>query len=249
MQGHGPSLTGFACGATPRPHARGTIGEPKCAGVLRLITAFLVAVTVGTLPAQAQGVTPTSSVEVDLEPGPVGIPLGGSHEFPFQVTLELGNIACPQPSTATVTLSIKDLPSPLRGVQGTVPATLAFDVPMSASFAGLSTYRQTLDAQLSINVTPESLPDHEHTFEVTASFDGTLPGCQAAGAIPTAQGTSEHKIKTGPASAVGTQVRGASQSPSSSGAAGDGKDAPALPALALAVAVAVLAAAVARRRA
>lgn len=215
--------------------------------MLRLLAAVLATLMVAALSAQAQGVTPTSSVEVDLDPGPVGIPLGGSHEFPFQVTLELGNIACPQASTATVTLAIKDLPSPLRGVQGAVPATLAFAVPMSTSLGGLSTYSETMDATLSINVTTESLPDHEHTFEVTASFDGTVQGCQAAGAIPTAEGTGQHMIKTGPASAAGTQVRGATQTPSSTGAANDGKDAPALPALALAVAV--LVAAVVRRRA
>lgn len=206
-----------------------------------------MAAMVAALPVQAQGVTPTSNVEVDLDPGPAGIPLGGGHEFAFQVTLELGNIACTQAATATVALDIEDLPSPLRGVQATVPATLVFDIPMNTIVVGGTTYEQTLDATLSINVTTESLPDHEHTFKVTATFDGTLQGCQAGGAIPSAEGTGEHKIKTGPASAAGTQARGATQTLSSSGTDTGGKDAPVLPALALAVAV--LVAAVARRRA
>ena len=197
--------------------------------------------------AFAQAPTPTSAVQVDLDPGPAGIPLGGGHEFAFQVTLELGNIACTQAATATVALDIEDLPSPLRGVQGTVPATLAFDIPMNTIVVGGTTYEQTMEATLSINVTNEALPDHEHTFKVTATFDGTLQGCQAGGAIPSAEGTGEHKIKTGPASAAGTQARGATQTVSSSGTDKGGKDAPAFPALALAVAL--LVAAVARRRA
>lgn len=211
--------------------------------MLRLLAAVVTAGIVAALPAQAQGVTPTSSLAVNLEPGPVGIPLGGGHEFLFEVTLALGNIVCPQASTATVALAIADLPSPLRGVQGTVPATLAFEVPMSASIAG-SAYQQTMDATLSINVTTESLPDHEHTFEVTATFDGTLQGCQAAGAIPSAEGTGQHKIKTGPAAAAGA-ARGASVSTPASPDS-DSKEAPG-PTLPLLLAV-VMFAALARRR-
>ena len=218
--------------------------------MLRLLATVLLAVFVAAVPVQAQSVTPTSSIAVGLNPGPVGIPLGGGHEFPFQVTLTLANIVCTQPATAAVALSIKDLPSPLNGVKATVPATLTFDVPQgnyATGVPGLSPYEESLDATLSINVTAEALPNHEHTFEVTASFDGTLQGCQAGSAIPSAEGTGEHKIKTGPASAAGSQARGATQTPSSSGTDAGGKDAPALPALALAVAV--LVAAVARRRA
>ena len=212
--------------------------------MLRFLAAVLVVLTAVALPAQGQGATPTSSVEVDLDPGPAGIPLGGSHEFPFQVTLELGNVVCAQAATATVTLDIEDLPSPLRGVQGTVPATLAFDIPMNTIVVGGTTYEQTLDATLSINVTTESLPDHEHTFQVTATFDGTLQGCQAAGPVPAAEGMGEHKIKTGPAAAAGA-ARGATIS-TSTGPEPDSKDAP-LPAAPILLTVLALAA-LARRR-
>ncbi len=229
--------------AACRPDARGTNVERKCRCVLRLLAAVGTLFVLGALPAQAQGVAPTSVVEIDVDPGPAGIPLGMSHDIPFQVTLELSNIVCPQAATATVTLAIKDLPSPLRGVQGNVPATLAFEVPMSASIAG-SAYQQTMDATLSINVTAESLPDHEHTFEVTATFDGTLQGCQAAGAIPSAEGSAQHKIKTGPAAAAGV-ARGATASTSTSPDSGS-KGAPAPTALLLVAAV--LVAAMVRRR-
>lgn len=200
------------------------------------------------LPAQAQGVAPTSSVAVDLDPGPVGIPLGGSHEFPFQVTLSLANLACTQATTAIVALSIKDLPSPLNGVKGTVPVTLTFDVPQgnyAAGAPGLSPYEETMDAQLSINVSATALADHQHTFEVTASFDGTVTGCQGLGAVPAAEGTGEHQIKTGPSSAAGTAARGATVSTSAS-PEGDSKGAPA-PAIPLLFAAVALAALVRRR--
>ncbi|MHB1260192.1 MAG: hypothetical protein ACYC2H_00605 [Thermoplasmatota archaeon] len=204
-----------------------------------------------SVPAQAQAPTPTSAVAVELEPGPVGIPIGGSHSFPFQVKLTLANLVCNQASTATVTLSIKDLPSPLNGVQGTVPPTLAFSVPMgnyASGVPGLSPYEQSMHATLSINVTTESLPNHEHTFEVKASFDGELTGCQGAGAIPSAEGTGQHQIKTGPAPAGG-QARGAQSSGSSTADSGGGdKKAPGVDMPLLALGVAALAMLARRRR-
>lgn len=214
--------------------------------MLRLVATALTVVLVAGIPVQAQSVTPTSSIAVDVNPGPVGIPLGGAHQFPFQVTLTLANIVCTQAATATVTLSIKDLPSPLNGVKGTVPGTLAFNIPQgnyATGVPGLSPYEQAMDATLAINVTTEALPNHEHTFEVTAAFDGQLSGCQGTGAIPSAQGMSQHQIKTGPALATG-QARGAQSSGSSTtDSGGGGKDAPGfeLPLLALGVIAALLA--------
>lgn len=214
--------------------------------MLRLLATALAVVLVAALPVQAQSVTPTSSIAVDLDPGPAGIPLGGAHEFPFQVTLTLANIVCTQAATATVTLSIKDLPSPLNGVQGTVPGTLAFNVPQGnygAGVPGLSPYEKAMDATLAINVTAASLPNHEHTFEVTAAFDGQLSGCQGASAIPAAEGMGQHQIKTGPALAAG-QARGAQSSgPSTTDSGSGGKNAPGfeLPLLALGVIAALLA--------
>lgn len=211
--------------------------------MLRLLAAVVVAVLVAAVPAQAQGVSPTSEVAVDLDPGPVGIPLGGSHAFPFQVTFRLSNVVCTQPTTVTVALSIKDLPSPLNGVTGSVPATLTFDVPQgnyATGVPGLSPYEGTLDAELAINVSSTALADHEHTFEVTANFDGTVTGCQGLSGVPSAEAKGEHKIKTGPASAAGSAARGASQSQSTA-PSGDSKDAPGPSALLMLVAVAVLA--------
>lgn len=214
--------------------------------MLRLLATTLAVALVSALPVQAQSATPTSSIEVALDPGPAGIPLGGAHEFPFQVTLTLANIVCTQAATATVTLSIKDLPSPLNGVKGTVPPSLAFSVPQgnyATGVPGVSPYEETLDALLSINVTAEALPNHEHTFEVTAAFDGPLSGCQGAGAIPTAEGTGQHQIKTGPALATG-QARGAQSSgASTTDSGGGGKDAPGfeVPLLAVGVIAALLA--------
>lgn len=214
--------------------------------MLRLLAAALAVVLVAALPVQAQSATPTSSVAVDLDPGPTGVPLGGDHAFPFRITLALANIVCTQAATATVTLSIKDLPSPLNGVKGTVPGTLAFNVPQGnygAGVPGLSPYQQAMDATLAINVSAEALANHAHTFEVTAAFDGQLSGCQGAGAIPSAEGTGQHQIKTGPARAAG-QARGAQSSGSSTtDSGGGGKDAPGfeLPLLAIGVITALLA--------
>lgn len=220
--------------------------ESWSVGVFRALAVSLAAILLAAVPVQAQGVAPTSAVTVDLDPGPAGIPLGGSHEFPFQVTLELANVLCPQAATATVTLAIKDLPSPLRGVEGTVPPSLSFAVPQGATLAG-STYSETMEATLSINVTTESLPDHEHTFEVTASFDGTLQGCQSAGAIPSAEGTGQHQIKTGPAPAAG-QARGAQTASSTPTSDGGDKKAPGAEMPLLVLGVAALAMFARRRR-
>jgi hypothetical protein len=202
----------------------------------------LASLALAASPVLAQAPTPASSVEVALDPGPVGIPLGGSHAFPFQVTLGFSNVVCTQLTSATVSLSIKDLPSPLNGVTGAVPATLTFDVPQgnyAAGVPGLSPYEQTLDAELSINVSATALADHEHTFEVTANFDGTVTGCQGLSAMPSAEGKGEHQIKTGPASAAGSTARGATQTQSAP--TGDSKDAPGPGALLIALALVVLA--------
>lgn len=204
----------------------------------RTILVLLVLVALA-VPTQAQAPTPTSEIVVDLEPGPAGIPLGASHEIPFQVQLTLSNIACTQAATATVTLAVADKPSPLNGVKGTVPATLTFSVPQGnyGILPVSAPFEQTVDATLAINVTTEALANHEHTFQVTGNFDGSLSGCQSAGPIPAAEGSAEHQIKTGPAAAQGA-ARGASQSQSqTTGSGGGSKDAPGpeLPLILLAV--------------
>ena len=225
---------------------------PGCrsAGVLRAFAVSLAAVLLSALPAQAQGVTPTSSVALDLDPGPVSIPLGASHEIPFQVKLTLSNLACTQAATATVTLSVKDKPSPLNGVKGMAPATLTFNVPQGNYLSGVpasSPYEQRADATLSINVTTEALANHEHAFEVTGKFDGTLSGCQGAGTIPSAEGSAEHQIKTGPAAAQGAAL-GATNSQTSPPPSSDGsKGAPGLGAPGLVLLAIVLAALRGRR--
>jgi MYXO-CTERM domain-containing protein len=208
----------------------------------------LLAALLAAMPVQAQAPNAASSVEIDLDAGPVGIPLGGGHEFPFQITLSLSNVVCTQASTATVALSIEDKPSPLNGVKATVPATLTFDVPQGNYLAGVpgtSPFSGTQDVLLSINVSADAPADHEHAFAVTGTYNGQLTGCQPIGTMPTAEGTAEHQIKTGPATAQGTAARGASQTQSTAPSNGDSKGAPALPWLAL---VGVLAVVALRRR-
>lgn len=213
---------------------------------MRRTVLVLLALLALAMPTQAQAPTPTSEIVVDLEPGPAGIPLGASHEIPFQVQLTLSNIACTQAATATVTLSVADKPSPLNGVKGTVPATLTFSVPQGnyGILPVSAPFEQTVDAILAINVTTEALANHEHAFQVTGEFDGSLSGCQGAGPIPGAEGSAEHQIKTGPPLAQGA-ARGATQSTTNTGSSGGGRSAPGLGLPAL---VAVAAALVALRR-
>lgn len=194
---------------------------------MRRFAPVVLALLALAVPAQAQAPTPMSQVAVDLDPGPAGIPLGASHQIPFSVKLTLSNIACTAPATATVSLSVADKPSPLNGVKGTVPATVTFNVPQGSYVTPVGqVYEGTADAILSINVTAEALADHEHAFQVTGKFDGSLGGCQGAGPIPSAEGSAEHQIKTGPPAAQGT-ARGASQSQGqTSNGGGDSKGAP-----------------------
>lgn len=210
---------------------------------MRRITGLVLLVLVAlAAPAQAQTPTPTSAVAIELDPGPAGIPLGGSHDMPFQVKLTLSNIVCTQAAMATVALAVADKPSPLNGVKGTAPATVTFTIPQGNYGVASSPFEETADAALMINVTSESLPNHEHTFEVTGTFEGTLTGCQGAGPIPRAEGSAEHQIKTGPAPAQGA-ARGATQT-QGTGTSGDGgsKDAPGLEApILLAMAIGLVA--------
>lgn len=212
----------------------------------RIAALAMLALLAAALPTQAQAPTPTSAVAITLDPGPAGIPLGMTHEIPFQVKLTLSNLACTQAATATVALSVTDRPSPLNGVKATAPATVAFTVPQG-NYGVLpvsAPYEQTVDATLSISVAAEALPDHDHAFDVKGSFDGAVSGCQGAGPTPPAEGSALHQIKTGPAAAQGT-ARGATQSqgPSGAGAGADGGSkgapgpgTPALAVLAMAVA-------------
>lgn len=189
----------------------------------RLTGLALLALLALAVPTQAQAPTPTAAVAVDLDPGPAGIPLGATHEIPFQVRLTLSNIVCTQAATATVALAVADKPSPLNGVTGTVPPTVAFTVPQG-NYGVLpvsAPFDETAEATLTISVTNASLPDHQHTFAVTGTFDGTLSGCQGAAAVPPAEGSAEHQIQTGPARAQGA-ARGATQTQGTASSGGDG---------------------------
>lgn len=249
-----------------RPHVpppapvRGTPEVRVWAG-LALLVGTLAAVASAN-PAAAQSATPTASVALALPPGPATIGLGEQHEVPLAVALTLGNLVCASEATAAVTLSVRDKPSPLAGVMAhATEDELTFVVPSGAYGsdlpAGPPPFNATRETRLMVMIAEDALPDHMHSFLVTATFAGGTPdGCRAAGAAPASEETAEHAIVTGPAVTAGSAADG--RSPTTAPAAGaapaaDAESSRATPApptgvIALAAAAAAMAVGGAHRR-
>lgn len=167
--------------------------------MLRWTLAGALLLATGMADGQA-GLAPTSSLALEVPPGPVTIALGTGHTLSITVTLAFEGVVCPQATNATVALTVADRPAPLAGVRGVVPSPVVFDVPGGAYAAGRA-FNASLGTTLQITVGPEALPDHAHEFEVTADFaGGTLAGCPSGGPLPAAQAQGLHRISTGSAS-------------------------------------------------
>lgn len=170
-----------------------------------LALAFLPSVN-AQLPAAA---SPSSSIKIEVDQVIQPVELGTSGTTPVQVTLSISNVFCPSPGTATVKLSVVDQPSPLQGITRTLsPTELVFNLTQS-QYANPG-FTGSAQATLSYTVASSTLPNHNHAFNVSASFDGTVTGCQAASAIPPASAGANYSLKTGmaPVATAGPDVSG-----------------------------------------
>jgi len=135
----------------------------------------------------------------DLPAGPAEIGLGGSHDVAFNVRLSLAGLACTQDAVVSVNLDVNDLPSPLTGIDGSpMEARMNFTIPQGNYV--LQPFEARRENMLHIRVAADALPEHDHRFEVVARSEaGTPDGCFAANALPAAEDSSTHAIRTGPA--------------------------------------------------
>lgn len=189
--------------------------------------------------AQAPALAPSATVSLSLPPGPDLVALGTNRSVEVQVTFTVQNVACPSTAQATVRLSLLDQPNIMAGISSHLGAqTLTFNVTGPAQYAS-APFSQTLATTLSYSIHPLARGDHDHAFNVTASYDGSLAGCTVApgSALPGSSAHGLHRIHTGPSS-VPTQVP-STPSPTRTSAKGSPSlaSAPCLAALALALAL------------
>lgn len=171
----------------------------RACSLLALPLVFLLAV-----PLASAQTAPEATLGMSIAPGPVSIALGASHETPFDVTLTLRGVVCTSAASVQVPVSVKDKPSPLAGVKGTPePAALLFDVP-AGSYSS-NAYSKKLLGTLRVSVAESAPSNHEHAFELTASYASGVPsGCQGAGSMAATDAAGSHAITTGGSSATGT---------------------------------------------
>lgn len=138
-----------------------------------LFVAFL------SLPAAAQGSTATVALTVPA--GPTTIQQGGNTSLAVKVAFTLQNVVCaPGPSSATVNLAVAD-PSPLQGIAYTLPSSVVFDLMAPMAYSQVGPFSGEKTVQFNVTVAPGTIANHEHTFNVTASFTAAqLTGCQAS---------------------------------------------------------------------
>lgn len=166
--------------------------------VLAVLALALLPAATAQLPAGG----PMASVTVEVAKGPATIALGSEASVPVTVTFSLSNVVCPSPGSATVTLTYADEPTPMPGLEATLaPTALTFNLTAqqyaSPGFSGSQT------AKLSYVASRTARPDHDHAFNITATFDGALTGCQAlpGTTVPSDSASAAHKVRTGPAAA------------------------------------------------
>ena len=161
--------------------------------MLRPLLALLAIVLALSPAASAQ----SAGLAMDLPPGPAAIALGGQHDVPLEVTLTMSGMVCTSTASVTVPLTVKDRPSTLAGVTAVpTPAELTFEVPAGTYTS--SPFTETQSATLRVSVAQSAPAEHDHTFVVTATYAGGVPGgCQSTGSIAAADASGEHSIVTG----------------------------------------------------
>lgn len=173
---------------------------------LLLLGTFILMLPVGLADAPA----PLTSVSVSLPPGPVNIPLGAEHQIPLKITFTANNLGCTQDATITLPITVMGSPSELKSVTARPSiADAKFTIPsgiyQDAAAAGSGPYNKTIDATLTIMVGADAPANHQHAFQVTATYNGGMPaGCQAVGDLPKATGMAKHQLVTGASSASPT---------------------------------------------
>lgn len=190
-----------------------------------LLRSLLAVAILASSSATAQSAS-QASIALDMPDEMTSVELGSSHSLPFSVKLTLSGMVCASATQVSVPITVQDKPSPLAGVKGAPsPAELVFAIP-AGSYASTD-YAKTLNGALDISVASDAMPDHEHTFGVTASYAGGLPpGCQGTGSIAATSSSAEHMIMTGRGSAApsgpthqmsdGSDMQGEAMSSSSS---------------------------------
>lgn len=166
--------------------------------------ARLTLVLIVALPLASAQAASEASLELSVAPGPVDIELGDSHDAPIEVTFSLRGVVCTSAATAVVPVTVKDKPSPLAGVRGTVePAEFRFEIP--AGGYSSAPYSKRMSGSLRVSVDESALSGHDHEFELTAAYAGGVPsGCQGAGSVAATDAVASHKITTGGASSTAT---------------------------------------------
>lgn len=142
------------------------------------VAALLFVVLLSAQAANAQ-----STAAITLSAGTASAWTAGTATVPISVTLELSNVICPTPATATVQLTYTD-PSPVNGLTFSLPASVVFTIPQGAhSQAGPHKTAPQL-VNLTATATAGVLANHMHTVNVTATFAASDLGspCQAAAA-------------------------------------------------------------------
>lgn len=155
-----------------------------------------VVLFVVALPTMAQVPVPAATtLNVALDQESATIELGSETTVPITLSFSSAGFVCPTAGEATVNLGLED--SGLPGVSGKIePGTIRFPVPAGAYVT--TPFTASGASALTVTVTKNSLPSHDHSFTVTASYDGNAPqGCTAIGTPQSAEDAAEFKIKTG----------------------------------------------------
>jgi hypothetical protein len=148
---------------------------------VRAVGAVAVVAVLLLLPA-ASGQS-TASVRVTVNGSPT-IPLGNSTTVGISVTLEMQNVVCTAaPATATVNVAVTS-PMVVAGISGPSAAVpVVFPLQAPGAYGQLSPYSGTMPANVTITVDRTAPPNHQHTFNVTASIaKENLSNCQVADA-------------------------------------------------------------------
>jgi hypothetical protein len=179
----------------------------RCLAMLRhapaalLIAGFLLVAAPAALAQASTPADPTIAVSLEVAPKAPVVPLGGAQTFKVNVILSTNYIFCPNASTATVKLELKDMG--LAGIVGTLPASV--DVPLRANVqppSATTTSGGNATALLEVTVARSTMPDHDHGFTVTATTPTAAPsGCNtiSPNAPKAATASAEVTLRTGPA--------------------------------------------------
>lgn len=170
------------------------------------IVGLVAVVLLSVQAANAQIPSPRASITLSVPAGPTDIALGGNASVDVQVSITIANVVCQGPGTATVNLALKDVPSAMNGITGTLPTSIVFPMegPKAYTDAGNGAFTGgPVTKKLNVTVAANTIANHEHTFNITATFaESGLQGCTkspAPGSTLDATANAQTAIKTGPA--------------------------------------------------